>query len=383
MTTSIVLDQSGLAAWTDPDQLEMYSATADTWIEDLQQCQDLASGATTTNGYTVTDPGGCSFTSNSLGLHLIQSSDDFAIAQLADQTTADGHHYVAASRFAVPSPFTETNGSATVITAQLLPVTLDQTLPADIRMSQFDAAVGYDGSAHATLINPASVSVGGGYNLFVIGVPNTTAYGEAGATSDFMFFALAAGSPDVSIPDITYATPFAPNEAWGVIGGESYDWDVPFQLPGTQPCPGFLTGCDVFAPLNFRGSLARLTGPLTPFVGPVLSATIDGGDLFTSATVSDAPTVAWQAPSVGGATMYTVSVLHATAPMGSNAPTLLLIVATLTTTDTTAAFPPGTLTAGEPYVIRIDALTTGDPTAPNRAQDLATSTVVSALMTAK
>jgi REP element-mobilizing transposase RayT len=139
------------------------------------------------------------------------------------------------------------------------------------------------------------------------------------------------------------------------------------------------------ATLNFAlvtgESVAPSGTPLAPLVGPVQNPTINGGNLFTAATLSTTtPSFSWTAPTTGAPYGYEVLTYVLTNPNG--APNYLG-VGVFYTSQTSITLPP--LSAGNTYVFAVTALVDGTAniqTSPNRSSlPTAFANVVSAPIT--
>ncbi len=381
-TTTITVDLSNLDTWSDgtgggngvSDQLEAYSADLNTWWFDLEQGTPITNGVTTVPGYPRTTQE----SNNSGQSFLIQAGDDFAVAQLSSKTTTQGTPYIAASRFfgMNPAGFSQVDGGTTAtVNVALMTESQSNTFEANFPVTKWDAAVGFNGT-NAVLINPQAIPLNflPENTLFIIGQPGGLAYCPLGASSDFLEVTVPHGSPDLTAQGMTYATPAQPGEVWAPYFGARNAWQVSFQLPGAT------TPTVVLAFFGFESVVPTGNAPIVPLISPVLQPTIAGLDLFSAQTVDPTPTIAWQAPMTGAPTEYVVTVIQLS--IDASQATQQTTVATLTTTATSIAIPPGILIAGQTFVFTIDASNAPNPAAPNRtALPSADATIISAMIT--
>lgn len=128
-------------------------------------------------------------------------------------------------------------------------------------------------------------------------------------------------------------------------------------------------------------SVAPSGNAVAPIVGPVQNPTINGGNLFTTATLSTStPSFSWTAPATGAPYGYGVSTYVLSNPDG--APNYLN-AGVFYTSQTSVTLPP--LSSGNTYVFAITALvdhTANIQTSPNRSSlPTAFANVVSAPIT--
>jgi len=143
---------------------------------------------------------------------------------------------------------------------------------------------------------------------------------------------------------------------------------------------------DSSATVNFAlvtgESVAPSSNPLAPIVGPVQNPTINGGSLFTAATLSTTtPSFSWTAPASGAPYGYGLSTYVLSNPSGTPN---YLNAGVFYTSQNSVTLPP--LSSGNTYVFAITALVDGGTaniqTSPNRSSlPTAFANVVSAPIT--
>ncbi len=358
---------TGLTSWVDGDELEAFAADADTWWFALQDVNPITAGTTTLTNYSFTtqDANG-SFRGN-----LIRN-DPFALIQLRGKQTAEGFFYRTATNFCQLPAFTQTDGGTSPLDGAFVPVPQTSMFTADFRTSQWDAAVGYNGT-NLTALHPQAIEFVGFENYFVslLGNAGGPLHGEVGATIDFLFAPVPHGADRV-FANMSYGTPTPPG-LWATVLDTRASGIVRLLLPGTT------TSARVNVGISQNSLLAASSGPITPAMGPVRAPTIDGLNLFQpqSQQVKTSPTLAWQVPAIGKPSQYKVTVSRLIV-MGAS--TVRTVIATLFTTEPSLVIPPGVLTVGQSYVVTITADTTPNPDAPFRRKfPDAASTIASSI----
>ncbi len=176
---------------------------------------------------------------------------------------------------------------------------------------------------------------------------------------------------DQSLGALDYNDPFSPT--WTRAESFCEEAIIPIPVPGSSSTVNFA--------LVTGESVAPSSNPLAPLVGPVQNPTINGGTLFTSATLSTTtPSFSWTAPATGAPYGYSVSAYVLSNPNG--VPNYLN-AGVFYTSQTSITLPP--LSAGNTYVFAITALVDGTAniqTSPNRSSlPTAFANVVSAPVT--
>jgi hypothetical protein len=114
-----------------------------------------------------------------------------------------------------------------------------------------------------------------------------------------------------------------------------------------------------FGVIFYRDLLSRFEdGTLAPKLSPPRAVKVDGSDGFVARTApitTLTPTLTWDAPSLGTARYYLVSVMRA---FNENGSTAFDQVSTLTVKDRKLVIPPGVLERGNSYFFRVRAFDT-------------------------
>jgi len=205
------------------------------------------------------------------------------------------------------------------------------------------------------------------------GVPATTSfvavssfalpptYGTPGDAYSLLEFD-TLGSADVDFGTLRYGNPFP--TSWYRVVDSFVGFTKNYLAPGALVSEPLLRGVStsqLLDPATQDDVHLRLTPPVTPPRHPQ----INGKTLFANQLgVGTAPLLSWTAPEVGTPNRYFVRVFELRV-LGTRSQ--FLPVASLTTTQTSAALPPGLLAAGRLYTITIAATSSSSPaTQPSR-----------------
>jgi hypothetical protein len=102
--------------------------------------------------------------------------------------------------------------------------------------------------------------------------------------------------------------------------------------------------------------------PIQPVLGPPVSARINGQDLLVDrAGVGLTPTLSWGAPTLGTPQRYRLSIDRIA---NVNGTTRAQARFTVDTAQTSVTLPAGILTAGQSYVVQLNAYSTGSALDP-------------------
>ncbi len=153
---------------------------------------------------------------------------------------------------------------------------------------------------------------------------------------------------DLKLDPIHFGNPFP--KSWTPFLSYTHSITAPYDLPGASQPLTILA-----AQSQATTTLPTGSQPILPAIGPVIAATVNGGDFFQDqASVSAPLTLTWMAPTVGTATAYRITVYHLTGDSSGNWNSTG--VADLLTTLTMVVVPPDVLVAGEKYVFKISAI---------------------------
>ncbi|MGP0020062.1 MAG: hypothetical protein ACLPHP_15935 [Candidatus Sulfotelmatobacter sp.] len=176
---------------------------------------------------------------------------------------------------------------------------------------------------------------------------------------------------DGSLGTLAYNDPFS--STWTRAENFCEEAIIPVPVPDSTDTVNFA--------LVTGEAVAPSSNALAPLVGPVQNPTINGGNLFTAATLSSTtPSFSWTAPASGAPYGYGVSTYVLSNPSGTPN---YLSAGVFYTSQTSVTLPP--LSAGNTYVFAITALVDGTATiqtSPNRSSlPTAFANVVSAPIT--
>jgi hypothetical protein len=288
-----------------------------------------------------------------------------------------------------------TNGATNTITQALQSAAAPTSLSLTVQGSQWAASLAGTGPATPSsfasgFTNVAEPFVSGvnapgalrGSSL-VLAATVTTPTGLPFSFSEFAacdgtgFLGTAAANPqppittDQSLGTLQYSDPFP--SAWTRAETFCEEAVVPIPIPNT-------TATENFA-LVTSASAAPSNSALVPIVGPVQSPTINGGSLFTAATLNTAtPSLSWSAPAAGSPFGYRVAAFVQTV---SGSIPVYATAGVFFTSQTSVTLPP--LSGGNTYVFAITAEVDGTAnvqTAPFRSSlPTGFSSVVSAPIT--
>jgi hypothetical protein len=373
--SSITFTLAGLDSWQAGDELEAYSPEGNDFWFDLEQSTAPAVAATALTAYPIT----MSWAQGAGPVSLIDGSqgDTLTLAQLSQRTSSNSVPYLAMSKvFSVPS-FTELDGVDHAVSGTFTDVATGNHIDSiALRVSQFETAVGWDGS-HAALINPnAQPQYGAGPLFDVMGLPYTTQYGFYVNTADYLLLGSTPGGGDVIANGLDYGTPNA--GSWATMALARAYYTVQYALGDGSGAPATFYGG-----ISQQDSLAHmLAGDIVPLMSPVQSPLIGGASLFTTQTLaSSTPTVSWTAPTLGTPLQYSVVFIPVYYDSNANNTYGGTRISFFTAT-TSVTVPPGVLAAAQPYVVEVMANRNPNLTAPNRdVETNSTSVVISALLT--
>jgi hypothetical protein len=328
--TSLQLSLTNLSPWVSGfDYLELVSPNAGAYS---------MLGSSTTNGSTTVSA------TETWRRWLLDSSkgDQAYIAQLHSTSTAvqNPSHIPYAlhifTRLLGPSAVTIANGGSTAISGAMTDVGTGASVRLNIKGSAFQQ-VGAAANPNAVLDSNT---------VYLSGLPYGAKYGWTGGTVDFITYNSDQGviANDVDFGDIAYGDSFP---TWTPI----IDYSVAAWMQYTPP--GAISATTAYDVLSTTTTdLPSLTSPLQPLIGTVLSPTINGNDFFSDQSgVGSSPTISWAAPSFGTPSGYRVIV----SIVNKNA-AFITSGLPIYTTATSVTLPPGSLTSGLYYCVRLEAI---------------------------
>ncbi len=333
--TQLVLDADGLSPWQEDDTLELFSlgAGANGLLEPAPGVAVPLTGATSLQGYAA-----------DLSQLVAPRRIDAAAGDRAYITQSIAHgspgmpgFYWSVSKVFEPAPFTVVEGQAQNVSGTF------QAVP------QKSVAISFDVPAFEALVesvHPTATITSQDFSLLVEpGGERSTAT----VTPTLLYHTSLAGTP---VPGLEYGNPF-PSE-WAEVASASFQYTVVHTLPGNVTKSHSVS-------IGVSGPVTAMAGAtLAPTLGPPLEVTV--GDKPASGNVSGVgvtPTVRWSPPSLGKPAIYTVT-LRRIDPMGG----LTRTVASFWTRETSLTLPPGLMSPGSFYYLRVGTGGQWNPQSP-------------------
>jgi hypothetical protein len=335
-TTNLTFNVTGLAPWQTTDELALFSpqtGTAAYAMESVATAGAPAANDTSLSGF----------------VYNLASADDHALidttagdqvffTQLATQTDGTRSYRTIARSFS-PSMLTLANGGAATLTGAFTTPTATATLNAVWDRPAFAAEL----TAHSPGAAPDNFST-----FAVTALPDAVARGAYGEGPDIVVFAPGYQTDSTAVTaNWSHADPY-PADWTRMVFVRYYRYRF-VQAAGANVA--------LFAEMLVHRDLATVTpqSPIVPLVGVPLNPKINGMDasgVAVIANITATPTISWDAPTLGTASRYYVSVL-AIQVQGSSS--TLQTVAELDTSDTQLTIPPNLLVPGRTYVFSIGA----------------------------
>lgn len=319
--SGILLDTTGMAAWAEGDQLQIFSANAGSIV----RFDAGVIGATSVTDLFVPYD----------GLPLIDGTagDGAAIYQLEAKTSGTTAYRALTKRADLPA-FAMTPGAATDVSVNLTSAP-GKSQPFTWKRTLFQV---YGADVHPAATLAAE-------SLVAAAFPELPFHGPAGATPDLFVIVTDLFTTDLALT-MQYADPFP--TAWKRVGRAAFTYAVEVPVPGAS------------SPLAVTGEIVRwndvamLDPAVEPVVSPPTAPLVAGQDAFgPQSGVGTTPTISWSAPALGTPDAYEVTVARVYA-LGDGTPTSEP-VARFLTADRTLTVPGGVLVAGESYVFTITA----------------------------
>lgn len=331
--TKLVLEADGLDAWKDGDELQLVAANTGAMVFGLEQYaveNRMTGGSTTIDQMTIRWFG--------TGESLIDGSNgDQAIFTQLSTKTSRGKSYRAVTGAMIPSAFRMLDGEVTTVRGSFNDAGENKTLGLRIDPSAVRAM--------AQELNPTAVHSGSMF--FVDAEPFGGEHGHVSATPDLLVLDLGTGSSMFDV-ELEFLNPFP--ASWTLFYQLRDDFRVSVLAEGaTEPA-------DVLISLLVNDTYEALAAGSEPArVGPASSIAIEGKSAFLRHRLSTAtPSLRWEAPALGTADAYALSVYRVSAKEGR---TETEYVSTLAIDGALreVRVPPGVLRAGETYVFIFSA----------------------------
>lgn len=334
LATDIVLNVSGMDAWQDGDELQLYSAGSGTYNSGMQT--GVSAGVplvndTALSGFTY------NITQSTYAPYLIDgdAGDQAILSHLS--TSTDGiHSYLALKETFEPAYFVMSDGGSTAVTGAFTDVAQDKNLSLRWDRAAFDSAM-HDqvpGAAQAYPIMTAHV------------LPGADTRGSYYSSTDTLIFA-PGYTTDISEVQANWAYGDPHPADWTRLLTTQY---YTYRFVAVPPA----TARPVYSYLETQVELSTVpsNGLIQPLVGPVTRFQIAGQDAYgTLNAIGQSPTVSWDPPALGQADVYVVFVERAYNDGGATA---VEFVRSITTEDTSVVVAG--LQPGESYVIGVRTL---------------------------
>ena len=256
-----------LAPWQDGDEVRWLNVGGSGGAFGLTSFPMPAAGATSLSGQPSTWLGA-----------LVDGSkgDVLYVTQLARQQAAPTVWIYPAVSFLSFAGVEQQDGVLTTLSGTLIPVTADQQVTLDFRVSAF--------AALADAVSPGAQAYPAG--IEVVAAPHGSEVGILGYPTSVLEVS-PSGDGDVSLDSVAYGNPFPP--AWPTLFTAYKDWSQGYTAPGATTL-GYVTGgVSVMAPVAQASA-----GPIVPVVTPVQALLVNGTSAVGALTgVSTTPTLAW------------------------------------------------------------------------------------------
>jgi len=338
--TNVVFNVGGMSAWQNGDLLQFVSSNAGVFANLLGGTNLPTPGATALNMLTVDW-----FRLYTPWLIDGTKGDRAIITHLSSgKMSGNSVAYSALVDTFQPAAYTQTSGMQTTLNGNFSSVSQSgsYTVPNWLR-SQF--------AALRTAVHPSATLVAA--DLEVAAHPNGLARGilmSSPALLDVYGNGAAAGS-DVNVGATSFGNPFPGTWSW--FGAAATTFRVDYTVPGAATPVTFYPTI-----ANYDRADSFAASSIQPLVGPPTNLQINGKPATSALTgVTNAPTVSWNAPSVGAPNGYQVIVYSFYAGGG---PPLPIPVASIVTLGTSVTVPPEVMTQStyrsSNYVIEVTSV---------------------------
>jgi hypothetical protein len=229
-------------------------------------------------------------------------------------------------------------------------------------VSQTSLALHWRGADFEALlpdVGAGASDVPGADGVFIDALPDADRFGFYTSSPDLMLYTPTDNTANVD-PTVTYGNPYSSmGHPWDEYAIIEYLFAVPVQLGSAAPY-------DEFVGYDANMALAELHGGMVkPLISPVRHVRIAGKSLASPQTgVGASPTVRWDAPAIGNATQYIVTLKSLAADTSGTSST---IVATFVTKARSFQIPASYLAGGTTYILSMTAVNFGNV---DRTRDL-------------
>ncbi len=332
MSTPVGIRLAGLD-WKQGDSLQLVSPNAGLSIHELQSQFDYPPEASQSVAQSM------DWAHVSAPLVEGDKGDTTYVAEMSSVKMKSGAFYSVITRSGV-STVNMRDGVAATLDATLAPVVPDKTL-----------AFHWAGSAYAALAKEMGPGArpGPAPALAIRTLPDVLVQNNNFQERMYMYlpslvdFGPVRGSQDFD-EVIAYGNPFAAKTKWTDF--VSLVYAMPVRVPGAGIVNAMVVQATPVDGLDH--------GALSPALSPVRNVQINGLDLATpQAGVGGEPVIAWDAPALGTATSYAVTIHQIVSTAGH---TSLQRAGTFMTQATSLKLPVFATKAGSAYVLRITAI---------------------------
>lgn len=330
--TEIRITATGLSAWSDSDDLELFSLGAGSQGS-LVPTNGMppAAGATSLSNYAVD-------TAALARANIVDGAagDTAVVTQLVTQAGATAAYRSVRTAFAMPS-FTQSDGGSVDVSGAFAGVT-DKSFSVEIDDMAFQALL--------PIVNPLAES--GGRDLRITAEPGGD---RATASPTPTLLALKSGATGALPSKFVYGNPFG--LPYSEVVSVGYVYLMTHTMPtGIPKQTAVLVGTSG-APTDFKV-------PVAPMLGPPLDIRVNdqpaSGDLMG---IGQAPKISWSPPAIGTPAVYIVA-LRRLDPGGATTKTMALF----STTETSLRLPADLLDYGYYYYVRVSVRSEFDLAVP-------------------
>ena len=332
--TNMTFNLSSLSSWQASDYVEVYSGNAGGLYTDTNGYVPAPAVGATTASFTL------DWVMSAFPPTLIKSSEGDILSFLQLNSITQGSLTYTAVSSVGTGMADMMDGQTTTLNITMASVPQSQAVLSTWKRSIFSQL---RSQMNPMLQNP---SAGPAESYSIEAQPGGLDHGQIAGLPCVMALFPPVGTSDINLGTLMFGNPFPP--AWGLFATVRETGQVQYALPGTtQPA-------NIGASVSVDADLPTLaSGPVAPMVGPVGSPKINGQDAFGNLSgVGPTPTLTWQAPAIGAATFYLVTIHSLTV---SGMATKSAFIASVYTSDTMLQLPPNLLLPGTTYVFSINA----------------------------
>ena len=332
--TEIIITATGLDAWADGDDLELFSLGAG------------AAGTLVPTDLVLPDPGATALSNYSVDTSALLSAklvngdmgDHAVVTQLVTYADFTAAYRSVLKVFALPS-FTQTDGGSVKVSGAFTSV------------PQKKLDISLDDVAFAALVPSVhSTAEYGGKDVRIIAEPG----GERATVSPTPTLLAVKSGQKLALPSpFFYGNPFEGKYAEVISAGYVYT----MTHTTTEGIPK-----QVAVAVGKSGSLADFADPVTPLLSPPLDIRVNDAPTSDTLTgVGQTPMISWTAPATGTPAVYIVA-LRRLDPGGATTKTMALF----STKETSLKLPGGLLEFGYSYYVRVSVRGEFDSAVPFR-----------------